>query len=130
MVDNLVLLDRPEYGKNSKEKRSEPTGGAVEVERSKLKISSGLWPKHAVKEDLSSERMRPSFTRRPSLVTGLCGKQPVSDAIGGRRDYRRRGEVLFQHRSSTSTHPCRRHLFHDHGRLCVDKSVKEETREL
>ena len=25
---------------------------SLEVERSKLKISSGLWPKHAVKEDL------------------------------------------------------------------------------
>ena len=52
VVDNLVLLDRPEFGKNSPEKRSEHTEGAVEVERSKLKISSGLWPKHAVKEDL------------------------------------------------------------------------------
>ena len=26
--------------------------GRSEVERSKLKIASGLWPKHAVKEDL------------------------------------------------------------------------------
>ena len=52
VVDDLVLLDRPEFGKNSPEKRSEHTEGAVEVERSKLKISSGLWPKHAVKEDL------------------------------------------------------------------------------
>ena len=52
VVDNLVLLDRPEFGKNSKEKGSEHTEGVVEVERSKLKISSGLWPKHAVKEDL------------------------------------------------------------------------------
>ena len=43
MVDNLVLLDRPEFGKTSTEKLPE---------RSKLKISSGLWPKHAVKEDL------------------------------------------------------------------------------
>ena len=52
MVDDLVLLDRPEFGKTSKEKGSEHTQGVVEVERSKLKISSGLWPKHAVKEDL------------------------------------------------------------------------------
>ena len=52
VVDDLVLLDRPEFGKNSPDKRSEHTEGAVEVERSKLKISSGLWPKHAVKEDL------------------------------------------------------------------------------
>ena len=52
VVDDLVLLDRPELGKTSKEKGSEHTEGVVEVERSKLKISSGLWPKHAVKEDL------------------------------------------------------------------------------
>ena len=52
VVDDLVLLDRPEFGKTSPEKRPEHTEGAVEVERSKLKISSGLWPKHAVKEDL------------------------------------------------------------------------------
>ena len=52
MVDNLVLLDRPEFGKNSKEKGSEQAEGRSEVERSKLKLASGLWPKHAVKEDL------------------------------------------------------------------------------
>ena len=60
VVDDLVLLDRPEFGKNSPEKRSEHTEGAVEVERSKLKISSGLWPKHAVKEDLL-ERADPTL---------------------------------------------------------------------
>ena len=40
VVDDLVLLDRPEFGKTSPEKRPEHTEGAVKVERSKLPFSS------------------------------------------------------------------------------------------
>ena len=35
-----------------KKDRDKQQRGQSEVERSKLKISSGLWPEHAVKEDL------------------------------------------------------------------------------
>ena len=38
--------------KTVKKKGRNKQRGRSDVERSKLKISSGLWPKHAVKEDL------------------------------------------------------------------------------
>ena len=62
MVDDLVLLDRPNFGQTSKEQWSEPTEGAVEVERSTFSCSRRCPPHMLWRKISSSERMRPSLT--------------------------------------------------------------------